>query len=122
MKKAILILGTIAIIIACNSNDKKTENSVTPKEQMDPEAEKGLQLIAESDCLQCHKVSEPSIGPAYEVIAEKYKGNTQVIDTLAERIINGSEGIWGSVPMISHPNLSKEDARSMVNYVLSLKK
>jgi cytochrome c len=119
MKKTFLMLTMIAAVIACNNSSTEPKPST---EKMDPEAEKGLELIAKNDCLTCHKVSETFQGPAYEDVAEKYRGNEKVIDTLVERVINGSQGVWGGIPMIAHPSLSKEDARAMVHYVLSLKK
>jgi cytochrome c len=36
-------------------------------------------------------------------------------------VIAGSSGTWGELPMTPHPNLSKEDAKSMVTWILSLK-
>ena len=124
MKKAILIVSVIALVIACNSNgnEQTTEKANNSEVKMSAEEERGLELITQNNCLQCHKVSETLVGPAYEAIAEKYKNDPGVVDTLAQRIMDGSQGIWGGVPMIPQPNLSKEDARTMVKYVLSLKK
>jgi cytochrome c len=31
-------------------------------------------------------------------------------------------GVWGEIPMSAHPNLSEEDAKDMVRYVLLLRK
>lgn len=125
MKKTILIFAIIVFIAGCGGNDSTNSGNNEPgssQNEMTAEENEGLELITKSDCLTCHKVSEPLLGPAYEAIAEKYKGNTLVIDTLVQRIIDGSQGVWGSVPMTSHPTLSMEDARKMVTYVLSLKK
>jgi cytochrome c len=44
-----------------------------------------------------------------------------VLDTLSDKIIKGGGGRWGAVPMTPHPQVSKEDATTMVKYVLSLK-
>ncbi len=130
MKKTLVLFTIIAIIASCGNNSQQ-ENTVNetsndqPVEQQpavasDADAEAGLQLIAKSDCLTCHKVSDQLVGPSYMSVAEKYKGDTTVISTLADRIIKGSQGHWGTVPMTPHPSLSMEDARLMVKYVLSL--
>ncbi|MGZ3958256.1 MAG: c-type cytochrome, partial [Flavisolibacter sp.] len=84
--------------------------------------EKGLNLIAKNDCLTCHQVEVKTTGPAYMDVAAKYPNNEAVIDSLSNKVIKGGSGNWGTVPMTPHPSLSKEDARSMVKYVLSLKK
>jgi cytochrome c len=55
-------------------------------------------------------------------VAAKYPKNDAVIDSLSDKIIKGGSGNWGTIPMIAHPALSKDDAKAMVNYVLSLKK
>jgi len=41
---------------------------------------------------------------------------------LANKVIKGGSGNWGSVPMSPHPDLSMVDAREMIKYILSLKK
>jgi cytochrome c len=78
-------------------------------------------LIAQSDCLTCHKVDEKAIGPAYRDVANKYSNDNQTVTMLADKIIKGGAGVWGQIPMTPHPNLSKQDAEQMVKYVLLLK-
>jgi cytochrome c len=39
---------------------------------------------------------------------------------LSEKVIVGGMGVWGEHAMSAHPNISKADAKSMVNYILSL--
>jgi len=123
MKKAFIIFSLIAIIIACNSNEKdtSTDSATTEIAVEDPEAEKGLALVAKSDCFTCHKVAEVSVGPAYEAVAARYPDNDAVIDSLAGKILYGGAGNWGSIPMTPHPDISEDDAKSMIKYILSLK-
>ncbi|GGH76211.1 cytochrome c [Filimonas zeae] len=80
---------------------------------------KAVELMAKSDCLTCHKVRDKLVGPSYEEISKKYKQTD--IDMLAAKIIEGGSGNFGQVPMTPHPNISKEDAREMVKYILSIK-
>ena len=82
----------------------------------------GAQLIAKSDCQTCHKEQEKLVGPAFVDVAKKYTSSDAVVDTLANKIINGGSGNWGTVPMAPHAAISMDDARSMVKYILSLKK
>lgn len=130
MKKIILASFVLSVLIACNSSDKKTEEK--PKEPETPAAEntvtdnpdyqKGLDLIAQSDCRTCHHVIDKINGPSYTEIANKYAGTGDtIVSHLAGKIISGGSGVWGQVPMIAHPTLSKEDAEAMVKYVLLLK-
>lgn len=80
----------------------------------------GASLIEDSDCRACHKISEKSIGPAYEEVAKKYAGQNGAIDYLVNKVQEGGSGNWGETAMSAHPGLSDEDARAMVNYILSL--
>ena len=128
MRKLFVLLSFVALI-ACNSSSneksdssKKEDTPAASDNGMSAEEEKGMNLIAKSDCLTCHQIDAVSQGPSYTAVAAKYPKNEAVIDSLAEKIIKGGVGNWGTIPMIAHTGLSKEDARSMVQYVLSLKK
>jgi cytochrome c len=83
-------------------------------------SEKGKQLITQSDCLTCHKEKEKVVGPAYIDVAKKYEDNDKNLDYLADKIIKGGSGNWGEIPMTPHPAISKDDAKEMAKYVLSL--
>lgn len=82
----------------------------------------GEKLIAKSDCIGCHNKVQKVIGPAYVDIAAKYPLNDENVDHLAQKVIEGGKGVWGEIPMTPHASLSKDDAKSMVKYILSLKK
>jgi len=131
MKKTILVLGIVAAMVGCGSNDdKKAGNqnadggnaaSQTTDVSQHPDYKKGLALIGQSDCLTCHKVSEKVVGPSYQEVADRYAGQPGAEDSLANKIIHGGAGNWGQVPMTPHPNLSHDDAVAMVKYILLLK-
>ena len=122
MKKTILAFSIIALIAACNNSQETTSSPSTETKNPPAAADKGLALAGKSDCFQCHKINETSTGPAYMRVAEKYPKNDAVIDSLSKKIISGGAGNWGTIPMIPHPQISSEDAKAMVTYILSLKK
>lgn len=80
----------------------------------------GYNLINNSDCLSCHKSSVRLIGPSYKEIAKKY--TEKDADMLAEKIVKGGKGVWGEVAMAPHPQISNDDAKKMVAYIMTLKK
>lgn len=82
--------------------------------------DEGLQLIEKADCLACHKIDSKLIGPSYQEVAAKYTDAD--LDILAQKIIEGGKGNWGDIPMTPHNELSKDHAKLMVKYILSLKK
>ncbi len=81
---------------------------------------RGKDLIDKSDCLSCHRVNIKSIGPSYMEVAKTYKNDPKIRPVLADRIINGSVGIWGEHAMSAHPDLSKKDATAMIDYIMGL--
>ncbi|GAC1442987.1 MAG: hypothetical protein NVSMB63_11720 [Sediminibacterium sp.] len=134
MKKYYVAIALLALMAACSSNNNgKKEETATqatttapaaPANDLssNPDYQKGLELVAKSDCLTCHKVSEKLTGPAYKDVAAKYENNDANISMLASKIIKGGTGVWGAIPMIPHPQLSEADAKQMVKYILLLNK
>lgn len=82
----------------------------------------GKALVEGADCMTCHRVADKIVGPSYLDIAGKYENNPQNAALLADKIIEGGSGVWGSVPMAAHPGMSRDNANKMVAYILSLRK
>ena len=80
----------------------------------------GKRLIELSDCKSCHSIDKKSIGPTYLDVAKKYKKAFMAEGKLADKIVNGGSGVWGEQAMSAHPQLTKEEAKEMVRYILSL--
>jgi cytochrome c len=80
----------------------------------------GKVLMAESDCKSCHLISAKSAGPSYTDIAKKYKSEPKAIGVLSDKILNGGSGVWGNTAMAAHPQVSKANAATMVEYILTL--
>ncbi|AWW31360.1 cytochrome C [Echinicola strongylocentroti] len=131
------VMALAGMAYACGGgSDTKTEEAVStteteaPKKEMsfdemykdNPDYVDGLALVKESDCPSCHMVERKIVGPAYKDVAEKYESTDENIETLAKRVVEGNNGVWGQVPMPAHPGLSEDDAKKMVKYVLMLKK
>ncbi|MEI9946523.1 MAG: hypothetical protein WDN26_20160 [Chitinophagaceae bacterium] len=66
-------------------------------------------MVGGNDCFTCHSVTDKIIGPSYKDVADKYAGMPDtIISHLANKIIAGGTGVWGEVPMVPHPTLSKK--------------
>lgn len=83
-------------------------------------AEDALALATKSGCMACHQVEMKVVGPAYKDVAAKYKGQDGALDTLAAKVKAGGSGVWGPVPMPPNVNVSEEDIKTIVTWVLSL--
>jgi cytochrome c len=82
----------------------------------------GKLLMAESDCKSCHMIDERSAGPGLREVALRYSKEVKALELLSDKIIKGGSGVWGEVAMAAHPQLSKDHAVKMVEYILSLAK
>ncbi len=80
----------------------------------------GKALMENSDCKSCHTIDQKSAGPALQDVARKYNGQPGAIDVLAAKILKGGSGVWGTTEMAAHPQISVDDAKEMVSYILSL--
>lgn len=75
-------------------------------------------LIEGSDCKACHNPEVKSVGPSYRMIAERYANEKGAMGKLARKVITGGAGNWGDHGMSAHPQLSLDDAKEMVAFIL----
>lgn len=123
--KKLFLAGCVGLVtLSCSKKENMPVDTVSSETTAVSEPAKtnlsGDQIIETLDCSGCHSVNERMIGPSYQEIADKYSDKD--IELLASKIIEGGSGVWGSVPMAAHPQVSKEDAKKMVEYILTLKK
>jgi cytochrome c len=79
------------------------------------------ELARQKLCLGCHAVDKKQLGPALRDVAARYAGQKDAVPRLAERIVGGSSGAWGAVPMPPNPKVTPEEARQLASWVLTLK-
>jgi cytochrome c len=82
----------------------------------------GRSLINSSDCQACHQFNGKSAGPSFMEISARYAGKPGEADRLANKVISGGSGVWGTHEMSAHPQLSPESVNTIVHYILSLTK
>jgi cytochrome c len=75
-------------------------------------------MAQKKGCLACHGIDKKIVGPSFKDIAAKYKADEAAVSTLAEKVIKGGSGNWGSIPMPPNSTLSAEEAESLVTWVL----
>ncbi|MEO8412345.1 MAG: c-type cytochrome [Ginsengibacter sp.] len=133
MKKFAAVFPLLILLAACGggsdekkavSDNKDSTTAVQPAVNdisSNPDYQKGLALVAKSNCLTCHKINEKLIGPAYADVAKKYAGSDTAVTYLAHKVIAGGSGVWGTIAMTPHPEINEADAEQMVKYILLLK-
>lgn len=80
----------------------------------------GLKRMKGSDCFNCHAVDQKRVGPKLVDIANKYRDKPDAMEASVQRVMKGSTGVWGKIPMIPHGHHSAEEVREMVSWIYSL--
>ncbi len=81
----------------------------------------GLRGMKSSDCFNCHAVDQNRVGPKLTDIANKYRDQPDALDASVQRVLKGSTGVWGKIPMIPHSQHTVDELREMVAWIYSLK-
>lgn len=106
MKSIILSIAAVASLIFAGSSMSA---------DMPPVAKK-------NGCANCHSIDKKLVGPAWQEVADKYKGDATAADKLNAKIAKGGGGVWGAVPMPAQPKLNEADNKELVAFILGLAK
>ncbi len=77
-------------------------------------------LAKAKGCMACHATERKVLGPSYKDIAAKYAKDPKAAAALSAKIMAGSKGVWGAVPM--PPNrVTPDEAQKLSGWITSLK-
>jgi len=79
------------------------------------------ELSKKYGCYNCHTVEKKLVGPGWQEVANKYKGNASAAAILSAKIVNGGEGVWGSIPM-PPSKITEPELKELVTFILGLAK
>jgi cytochrome c len=79
------------------------------------------ELAKKYACFACHTTDKKMVGPAYKDVAAKYRGDKDAPGKLAQKVKNGSQGVWGNVPMPPNSTVPDADVSALVKWILSQK-
>ena len=80
-----------------------------------------LQLATAKNCMACHAVDKKLVGPSYKDVAAKYAGQKDAAAKLEAKVMKGGSGTWGPVPMPANPQVSADEAKKLVAWILAQK-
>ena len=80
-----------------------------------------LQLATAKNCMACHAVDKKLVGPSYKDVAAKYAGQADAVDKLAGKVVKGGSGVWGPVPMPANAQVSADEAKKLVTWIMTQK-
>lgn len=79
------------------------------------------ELAKAKNCVACHAPDKKLVGPSYKQVAAKYANDKTAAEKLTKKVREGGSGVWGQVPMPPNPQVSAEEAATLVQWVLSHK-
>ncbi len=79
-------------------------------------------LMRRDGCAACHAIDKKILGPAYQDVAVKYRGDAGAAARLIDKVKKGGTGVWGQVPMPPNVQTPDADVRELVGWILALRK
>jgi cytochrome c len=106
---------TAATAVARSAEPKPIapQAAVKPADGKTMDAKAAVALANKYTCTACHGLSQKLVGPAFSDVARKHAGQTAY---LQEKIIKGSSGVWGPIPMPPQ-SLPAADARLLAEWL-----
>ena len=104
MKRILVAIATLATVCAVS----------TP-------ALADMALATAKNCMACHAVDKKLVGPSYKDIAAKYAGQADAVEKLSGKVIKGGSGVWGPVPMPANAQVSADEAKKLVTWIMTQK-
>ena len=79
------------------------------------------ELYKTKNCFACHRVERNHLGPSFKSIAVKYADDKGADARLAKKVIEGSVGVWGTVPMPPQAQVTEAEALTLARWILEQK-
>ncbi|MBS1576876.1 MAG: cytochrome C [Bacteroidetes bacterium] len=99
-------------------------NPLPPQYRPSPETavdNTGKYWMEKSDCFTCHELDKKTVGPSFNQVAQRYQQEKNPASHLIRKVKEGGSGTWGSSVMTAHPDLTENEIKVMLDYILSLK-
>ncbi|MDQ6916437.1 MAG: cytochrome C, partial [Pseudomonadota bacterium] len=74
-----------------------------------------MAMMQKAGCVACHALDKKVVGPAYQDVAAKYKGDKDAVAKLSDKVKKGGVGVWGDVPMPPNVQVSDADIKELVS-------
>jgi cytochrome c len=109
MKFGITIFIIVAISLAgCSTTNQKISQT-----------DVALPIAKRYSCMACHSVDKKIVGPSFNAIAAKYRGQ-DVQMQLFNKVKFGGAGVWGTMPMPSMINIPEDDLKKVILWITEL--
>ncbi len=93
----------------------KTDSATAPAAPADGPAS-AQALARRLNCLTCHGIDNKVVGRGLREVSKKYAARSDAADYLAQKIVSGGSGVWGSVPMPPQ-SVPVADAKALAQWI-----
>ena len=126
----VIIIGMIAVVLGLMNlgvrlyigtpSDQTTAQRVQAMAEASPELAQAQATLEGSNCMRCHGIDRKFVGPSFVQVSDKYREQADATAYMARKIREGSVGVWGSVIMPRHPQVTQAQAESMAHWILAI--
>lgn len=118
--RLLISLALLVLLTACGSDE--TIHKIAGNK----DAAQAMHLARQNGCTNCHGLANSIVGPAWELVSERYQNVQGAREFLIEKVKKGGNGSWnditGGAKMPAHENRVKpEHIEQLVDFILSLK-
>jgi cytochrome c551/c552 len=112
-----------ATVAAANAAPSMASTAPAPavKSGAPLDLQSGQAMMQKDGCAACHAVDKTIVGPAYQQVAAKYRGDKNAAAKLEQKVKAGGSGVWGAVPMPPNSAVPDSDIKALVSWILTLK-
>ena len=79
------------------------------------------EMYKTKNCFACHRIDRNHLGPSFMSVGAKYADHKDAASMLAQRIREGSVGVWGPSPMPPQTQVTEAEALTLARWILQLK-
>lgn len=117
----ITVLLFLLLLVACGNREDR--DTITQRH----ESADILTIAHMNGCINCHNLGASIVGPAWILVAERYRDAPDAKQYLIQKIRDGGSGNWnditGGAEMPAHGNrVSAEHLDRLVTYILSIER
>jgi cytochrome c len=114
--------GAAPVVAAAAPSAAANPPAVAPQPGAPLDLKSGQAMMQKDGCAACHAVDKKVLGPSYQDVAAKYKGDAAALAKLTQKVKTGGVGVWGQIPMPPNAQLPDADIKALVSWILTLKK
>ncbi|MFC1748835.1 c-type cytochrome [Pseudomonadota bacterium] len=120
MKNTFIFALLLTLVTACDVSE-----GMRDKSGQSPEVIKAREIAAKNGCMGCHTVTTSVGGPAWRLVADRYKDQPEAKQVIIDSINNGSTGRWIEVSRLKEMpgyqgKIPEEQLSLLADYILSL--